>query len=71
MRCGASWCRTKSMATAKSAKKSVRRSISLRPEINRKVRVLAKRQRRSANQILEKLIETGLETQENEKGRFF
>lgn len=59
------------MATSKSTKKFVRRSISLRPEINSKVRVLAKRQRRSANQILEKLIETGLETQEKEKGRFF
>ena len=71
VRSGASWCRIKSMATAKSEKKLVRRSISLRPEINSKVQVLAKRERRSANQILEKLIETGLETQENEKGRFF
>jgi predicted DNA-binding protein len=58
------------MATAKSVKKLVRRSISLRPEINRKVQVLAKRERRSANQILEKLIEAGLETQEDEKRRF-
>jgi len=59
------------MATVKSTKKLVRRSISLRPEINSKVQVLARRERRSANQILEKLIETGLETQENEKRRFF
>ena len=59
------------MATVKNAKKLVRRSISLRPEIDNKVKVLAKRERRSANQILEKLIEAGLQTQENEKRRFF
>ena len=59
------------MATAKNVKKLVRRSISLRPEINSKVQVLAKRERRSTNQILEKLIEAGLETQENEKRGFF
>ncbi len=59
------------MATVKSTKKLVRRSISLRPEINSRVQVLAKRERRSANQILEKLIEAGLETQENEKRCFF
>jgi predicted DNA-binding protein len=71
VRSGASWCKTKYMATAKNAKKLVRRSISLRPEINSKVQVLAKRGRRSTNQILEKLIEAGLETQENEKRSFF
>ena len=59
------------MPTIKSTKKLVRRSISLRPEINSKVQILAKRERRSASQILEKLIEAGLETQENEKRRFF
>ena len=59
------------MPTVKSTKKLVRRSISLRPEINSKVQVLAKRERRSASQMLEKLIEAGLETQENEKRRFF
>lgn len=71
VRSGASWCKIEAMATARSIKKLVRRSVSLRPEINSKVQVLAKRERRSANQILEKLIETGLETRENEKRRFF
>jgi hypothetical protein len=59
------------MATTKSMKKLVRRSISLPPEIDRKVQVLARRERRSANQVLENLIETGLETRESEKKRFF
>jgi predicted transcriptional regulator len=59
------------MATAKSVKKLVRRSISLRPEIDSKVQVLARRERRSANQVLENLIETGLEARESEKHRFF
>jgi predicted DNA-binding protein len=71
VRGGASWCRMKYMAAAKSVKKLVRRSISLRPEINSKVQVLAKRERRSANQILEKLIEAGLETQEDEEAPLF
>lgn len=59
------------MATAKTAKKLVRRSISLRSEIDSKVNVLARRERRSANQVLETLIETALEARESEKHRFF
>ncbi len=59
------------MAAAKTPKKPVRRSISLRPDIDNKVRVLARRQRRSANQVLQELVEAGLETKEAEKRRFF
>ena len=59
------------MSTAKAAKKHVRRSISLRPEIDSKVQVLARREHRSANQVLEELIEAGLETKEAAKRRFF
>ncbi|HEU5335377.1 MAG TPA: hypothetical protein VFU27_05410 [Terriglobales bacterium] len=52
-------------------KNTVRRSISLTRETDRKVQTLAQRQNRSANQVLEHLIETGLEAKEAEKRRFF
>lgn len=52
-------------------KKTVRRSISLTRETDRKVQVMAERQNRSANRVLEHLIETGLEAKEAEKRRFF
>jgi hypothetical protein len=60
-----------SMTTGKASKKTVRRSVSLRPDIDSKVQVLARREHRSANQIIEDLIEAGLETKEAEKHRFF
>ena len=56
---------------SRAAKKPVRRSISLRPEIDSQVQGLARRERRSANQVLEELIVSGLESKENEKRRFF
>jgi len=52
-------------------KKTVRRSISLRPEVDSKVKALARHGRRSANRVLEELIETGLKSKEAEKSRFF
>lgn len=57
------------MAIAKQ--KAVRRSISLPRELDSKVQRLAQRQNRSANRVLENLIETGLEAKEAEKRRFF
>ena len=59
------------MANVKRPQKSVRRSISLPREIDRKVQNLARRQKRSANRVLETLIETGLEAKEAERRRFF
>jgi hypothetical protein len=59
------------MAAAKRARKTVRRSISLAAETDAKVRSLAKRQRQSTNRVVETLIETGLEAKEAEKRRFF
>ena len=57
------------MAIAKKAR-PVRRSVSLRPEIDSKVRKIAQHQKRSANRVLENLIETGLQAKETEKRRF-
>lgn len=59
------------MATARTNKKVVRRSISLRPDMDTKIQLLARRERRSANRVLEDLIEVGLEIKEAEKRRFF
>ncbi len=52
-------------------RKIVRRSVSLRSELDSKVQSLARRQNRSANQVLENLVEAGLEAREAEKRRFF
>ena len=59
------------MTTSKRAVKAVRRSVSLRPEIHRRVQELARRERRRTNQVLEELIASGLESKESEKKRFF
>jgi len=57
------------MAIVKKAR-PVRRSVSLRPEVDSKIRRIAQHQRRSANRVLESLIETGLQAKEAEKRRF-
>ena len=51
--------------------KAVRQSISLPPRLAKRLRALAKNQRTSANQVIVDLIETGLESKEAEKRRFF
>ncbi|MFI5116056.1 MAG: hypothetical protein ACHP8B_05085 [Terriglobales bacterium] len=51
--------------------KTVRRSISLPRELDSQVQSLAHRQKRSANRVLENLIEMGLEAKAAEKRRFF
>jgi predicted DNA-binding protein len=51
--------------------KPVRQSVSLPPELARRVRALAKTKRTSANRVVVGLIEAGLEAQEREKRRFF
>ena len=51
--------------------KAVRQSVSLPSRIAKRVKALAKTQRTSANHVLVKLIETGLESKEAEKRRFF
>jgi EAL domain-containing protein (putative c-di-GMP-specific phosphodiesterase class I) len=51
--------------------KAVRQSISLPSRLAKRVRALAKNRRTSANRVLVELIETGLESKEAEKRRFF
>lgn len=54
-----------------TTEKDVRQSISIPSRLARRVKALAKRQRTSANRVLVELIETGLESKEAEKRRFF
>jgi hypothetical protein len=53
------------------AEKSVRQSISMPARIAKRVRALAKTRKTSANRVLVDLIETGLESRDAEKKRFF
>ena len=48
----------------------MRQSVSLPPRVARRVRVLAKTRKTSANRVLVDLIETGLKTKESERERF-
>lgn len=54
-----------------TAQKAVRQSVSLPFRTAKRVRALAKAQKASANRVLVELIETGLESKEAEKQRFF
>ena len=50
---------------------AVRQSVSLPPRVAKRVRALARNRKSSANRVLVELIETGLESAENERRRFF
>jgi hypothetical protein len=56
------------MATMERA---VRQSITLPSRLAKKVKALAKSRRTSANRVLVDLIQTGLQSKEAEKRRFF
>jgi predicted DNA-binding protein len=51
--------------------KTVRQSVSLPDRLARRVRTLAKNRKTSTNRILVELIETGFESKEAEKSKFF
>ena len=51
--------------------KPVRQSVSLPARLARRVQSLAKNRRTSTNRVLVELIETGIESKEAEKARFF
>ncbi len=58
------------MAVTKRTKQ-VRRSISLPTDIDSKVRKIARREKRSANRVLERLIEKGVAAEEAERQRLY
>ena len=55
----------------RSPARSVRQSVSLPSLIAKRVRAIARARRTSASRVLVDLIETGLESKEAEKQRFF
>jgi hypothetical protein len=54
-----------------TTEKSMRQSVSLPAPIAKRVKTLAKNQKTSTNRVLVELIETGLESKDAEKRRFF
>ena len=54
-----------------TVEKSIRQSVSLPARLARRVRTLAKNRKTSTNRVLVELIETGIESKEAEKLRFF
>ena len=53
------------------AARSVRQSVSIPGSLAKRVRALARSRKTSANRVLVDLIETGLQSKEAEKERFF
>jgi predicted DNA-binding protein len=51
--------------------KPIRQSVTLPARLARRVRTLAKNRKTSTNRVLVELIETGIESKEGEKSRFF
>jgi len=54
-----------------TSRNSVRRSISLPSPLAKRVAALARKRSVSANRVLVDLVQTGVESQEREKARFF
>jgi predicted DNA-binding protein len=54
-----------------TTEKRVRQSVSLPARLARRVRNLAENRKTSTNRVLVELIETGIESKESEKSKFF
>ncbi len=59
------------MVTVPKMKKTARQSVSLPTRLAKRVRTIAKNRKTSANRVLVNLIEAGLQSEKNEKDRFF
>jgi hypothetical protein len=59
------------MMTMSGRKRPVRQSVSIPTRVAKRVHALAKTRKTSANRVLVDLIETGLESKDAEKERFF
>lgn len=56
---------------ATTTEKVVRQSVSIPRQIAKRVRSLAKTQKKSANRVLVDLIEAGLESKDSQREHFF
>ena len=54
-----------------STEKLIRQSVSLPARLARRVRTLAAKSKTSTNRVLVELIETGIESKEAERSKFF
>jgi len=59
------------MAVTKRKGRDVRRSVTLPPDVARKIGTIAKHRRLSDNRVLVELIEQGLETHQRKEREFF
>ena len=59
------------MPVTKRDGRDVRRSVTLPPDVARKVGTIAKQKRLSDNRVLVELIEQGLETRQRKEQEFF
>jgi len=59
------------MAVTKRDGRDVRRSVTLPPDVARKVGTIAKQRRLSDNRVLVELIEQGLESRQQKEREFF
>jgi predicted transcriptional regulator len=57
--------------TKRTSGRDVRRSVTLPPDVARKVGAIAKQRRLSDNRILVELIEQGIETRQRKEREFF
>jgi len=53
-----------------TSERPIRQSVSLAPRLARRVRALAKTRRTSTSRVIADLVETGLESEEQERRRF-
>jgi len=58
-------------ATKRNRLRAIRRSVSLPPEIAKKVEVIAKKRALSDNRVLVELIEQGIEVSQQREKEFF
>jgi hypothetical protein len=71
VRSGAEWWKVMYDEPMSRTDKPVRQSVTLPSPVARRVKTLAKNQRTSTNRVLVELIESGLDSKEAEKLRFF
>ena len=64
---GAEWCKLDPMP---SSPKPLRQSVTLSAVVARRVRALARVKKASVSRVIEELVESGLQAQDQERARF-
>jgi hypothetical protein len=59
------------MVMMTTTEKAVRQTVTLPPQMARRIRALARKSRLSTNRVLVDLVQAGLEARDQERERFF